>query len=152
MSCANKDNYNFTPEEADELWVDTFGYTAIAYDALGHEIHRNKFSDQSEYGWEIDHIWPKSELEDYGVTADIINSKQNLQPLQWKANRIKSDNFPAFVIKYINGSRSYCYTLATLDKLVKILFPEPNENQHKLIVSCECAIIANQEESIQLNR
>ena len=151
MSYANKDNYNFTPKEADELWVDTFGNTAKAYDALGHEIHRNKFSDQSTYGWEIDHIWPKSELEDYGLTADIINSKQNLQPLQWKANRIKSDCFPSFVIEYTNGTQQYCYTLGALDKLVEILFPEPSDAQKKLIVACEIDIIGMQNESIPLN-
>lgn len=38
----------------------------------------------SQYGWEIDHIYPVSR----GGTDDLAN----LQPLQWQNNRRKSDN------------------------------------------------------------
>lgn len=40
----------------------------------------------SEYGWEIDHIKPVAKFG----TDDL----DNLQPLQWKNNRGKSDNYP----------------------------------------------------------
>lgn len=151
MSYANKVNYNFTPEEADELWVNTFGNTAKAYDALGLEIHRNEYSNKNKYGWEIDHIWPIAELENYGLTPDIINSKQNLQPLQWKANRIKSDYFPSFVIEYTKRTEQYCYTLEALNKLVDVLFPEPNNIQRRLISTLKIKIFANLPASVPLN-
>ncbi|MGN0919747.1 MAG: HNH endonuclease signature motif containing protein [Alphaproteobacteria bacterium] len=43
---------------------------------------------ESDYGWEIDHIRPKSMMG-----SDFIS---NLQPLQWQNNRSKGDNYPSF--------------------------------------------------------
>ena len=50
-------------------------------DACGAWINRNLYGDHdSLYGWEIDHIDPDG--------SDDIN---NLQPLQWENNVVKSD-------------------------------------------------------------
>jgi hypothetical protein len=52
--------------------------------------HAMKYSDHgntgSQYGWEIDHIYPKSR----GGSDDLAN----LQPLYWENNRRKGDNYP----------------------------------------------------------
>lgn len=40
----------------------------------------------SEYGWEIDHIFP--------VSKGGPNTWDNLQPLNWKVNRAKGDTYP----------------------------------------------------------
>ena len=42
----------------------------------------------SDYGWEIDHIYPESK----GGSDDL----SNLKPLQWANNRSKGDNYPLF--------------------------------------------------------
>lgn len=52
-------------------------------DSEGNEIYFSSYGKQSEKGWEIDHSKPKSK----GGT-DHLN---NLQPLQWEANREKSN-------------------------------------------------------------
>jgi hypothetical protein len=52
----------------------------IMYEAYGN---RN-----SEYGWEIDHIWPESK----GGSDDL----SNLQALHWENNLRKGDDYPEF--------------------------------------------------------
>lgn len=55
-------------------------------DAEGNLIQRDKYGDRDhDYGWEIDHIVPKSK-----GGGDSLG---NLQPLQWEANINKSDDY-----------------------------------------------------------
>lgn len=54
------------------------------WDKYGKVMKYSKHGDiESKFGWEIDHIYPKK----LGGTDDL----DNLQPLQWKNNRLKSD-------------------------------------------------------------
>ena len=55
-------------------------------DALGNEIYKPAYGTQGEKGWEVDHSNPKSR----GGT----DSPRNLQAMQTKANRTKSDKYP----------------------------------------------------------
>ena len=67
-------------------------------DKYCNEIHYNKYGDTtSKYGWEIDHSKP--------VAKDGTDHPNNLQPLRWEENRIKSDNYP--------------YPLSLRNKLIK---------------------------------
>lgn len=58
-----------------------------------------KFSEygnvNSIYGWEIDHVKPVAK----GGTDDL----QNLQPLHWRNNRGKGDNWPNWTCAFRSG-------------------------------------------------
>lgn len=55
-------------------------------DEKNNIIRHGSYGTQGEYGWEIDHIHPKSK----GGT----DSLKNLQALHWEENREKSDKYP----------------------------------------------------------
>ncbi len=55
-------------------------------DRCGAWIVKSEYGKTTDYGWEIDHIIPKS----LGGSDDL----SNLQPLHWQNNRTKGDNYP----------------------------------------------------------
>ncbi|MBU2061071.1 MAG: HNH endonuclease [Bacteroidetes bacterium] len=70
------------------------GYDSSKYrkDQCGVWMTRSEYGNTgSVYGWEIDHIKPKSQRGS--------DSLFNLQPLQWENNRHKSDNWPQWYCK-----------------------------------------------------
>jgi len=55
-------------------------------DMCGAWMQYDQHGQEGDYGWEIDHIIPVAR----GGTDDL----SNLQPLWWRNNRRKSDNYP----------------------------------------------------------
>lgn len=80
----------YTAQQKIDVWnkariVQGYNSAYVRADACGALIEWGRYGDiTSRYGWEIDHIMPKS----LGG-ADVIT---NLQPLQWQNNRAKGDN------------------------------------------------------------
>ena len=55
-------------------------------DNYGNTIYKSSYGKKSDMGWEIDHKYP--------VSKGGSDSPRNLQAVQWKENRIKSDKYP----------------------------------------------------------
>lgn len=66
-------------------------------DASDAIIRRSSYGcDDEFFGWEVDHIVPKSKLEDAGVPEQLIDHDYNLRPLNWNNNRSKADDYPNY--------------------------------------------------------
>lgn len=68
------------------------GYNEKCYrkDACGAWMIREKYGDRtSPFGWEIDHIYPKSKLSESTSDVSLIDDVKNLRPLNWKIMNLK---------------------------------------------------------------
>ncbi len=64
----------------------------VRADVCGALMYWHKYGDtSSRFGWEIDHRKP--------VIKGGGDELDNLQPLQWENNRLKSDNYPEWKCK-----------------------------------------------------
>lgn len=69
----------------------------VRKDACGAWIVFEDYGNrESPFGWEIDHIYPEAKLKKKNVPEDLINSIDNLRPLNWANNDSKSDDYPVY--------------------------------------------------------
>ncbi|GMV63243.1 MAG: hypothetical protein AMXMBFR74_24110 [Parvibaculum sp.] len=66
--------------------VPNYDPNSIRKDICGNWMVYDEHGGEGDYGWEIDHIYPRA--RGGGSTLD------NLQPLWWRNNRRKGDNYP----------------------------------------------------------
>lgn len=95
-------------EFALKIWEAVYGDRLWATDCFGTWMYKEDYGELNKkrngrpggtgkyfsYGWEIDHIRPKSSF-DKESDADLMN---NYEPMHWENNRKKADNYPSFVI------------------------------------------------------
>lgn len=90
-------NESFSGSVVDAVWqkatiVLNYDPNIWRKDRCGAWIKRSEHGNtNSEFGWEIDHDFPKSRGGGDEYT--------NLQPLQWENNRHKGDNYPSWSCK-----------------------------------------------------
>lgn len=91
-----------------KLWNDIFGNKEWAQDCYGTWMYRDDYGDSEKtrnnrpngtgkfylYGWEIDHIRPKSDFKNESDS----NFFNNFEPVQILNNRKKKDSYPSFTI------------------------------------------------------
>lgn len=80
------DGQPFDQDEVDDVWKKAFGSEETGKDCCDAPIEKSAYGKTGRYGWEIDHIKPRSK----GGT----DHPDNLQPLHRKNNRAKGDNYP----------------------------------------------------------
>lgn len=84
-------------------------------DACGAWMVWDKYGVQDNiYGWEIDHIYPKSRLEEQGVAADKIDHIDNLRALQHENNAAKGEDFPSYTALVTSEGKKNIYKTRNL--------------------------------------
>lgn len=92
----------YTKDQLDRIWskgiaIDGYDSSIIRQDACGAWILRDSFGQvDSDYCWEVDHIYPKSLLIERGVEESFIDNEKNLRPLNRKNNISKSSDYPIY--------------------------------------------------------
>lgn len=92
----------YTEEQKIEFWrrtnrVDGEDPQQVRRDASGAIIHYSEYENRnSDYGWEIDHIYPKMLLKEAGVPEELINNPRNLRAMNWKNNVSKGSEYPSY--------------------------------------------------------
>ena len=93
---------SFTEEQKLAAWnkataVPGFDPRTFRKDACGAWIIWDKYGvDDNLYGWEIDHVVPRTLLESKGFSEEQINAVDNLRALQHMNNVSKGMDYPSY--------------------------------------------------------
>ena len=78
--------------------VEGFNPDLYRKDPCGAWIVWDKYGVQdSIYGWEIDHVYPRAKLEARGFSANLIDDLRNLRPMQHSNKASKGDDYPSYM-------------------------------------------------------
>lgn len=92
----------FSDQQIQEAWnhasaVEGYDHSCFRKDACGAWIIRDKYGDtDSLYGWVIDHVVPRSLLQEKGISEPMIDNSLNLRALQHENNESKSNDYPSY--------------------------------------------------------
>ena len=85
-----------------KVWEKAFrveGFDSDKYrkDPCGAWIIFDEYANtDSIYGWEIDHIYPQSLLEEKKIALEKIDNISNLRAMQWENNKAKGNTYPIY--------------------------------------------------------
>lgn len=110
----------FSNQQVQAVWdratkVDGYDPTRFRKDACGAWIIRDKYGDSdSIYGWQIDHIVPRSLLEENGFSDEEIDNQLNLRALQHENNASKRDDYPSYTALVTSKGSENIHTIKYL--------------------------------------
>ena len=79
--------------------VDGYDSTLVRKDPCGAWIQRDKYNDRdSDFGWEVDHVYPQALLKEKGADLDEIDNIANLRAFNWHNNVAKGLDYPVYHI------------------------------------------------------
>lgn len=109
--------------------VDGYDPAQVRKDSCGAWIIYDLYNDRNSiFGWEIDHIYPLSELRKRHIPTETINNLDNLRPLNWLNNESKGSDYPAYHTSVqaegeYNKKGDYQFVISTdLQETLKTLF------------------------------
>lgn len=92
----NQNGEPFPVQIVDAVWkkaISENGFSFFKKDGCGATIKLTEYGEETQYGWEIDHIKPVSQ----GGTDEL----SNLQALHWRNNRKKDENYPEWECRHV---------------------------------------------------
>ncbi|MCQ2364261.1 MAG: hypothetical protein MJ051_01735 [Akkermansia sp.] len=71
-------------------------------------ICRTEYGNRSsEYGWEIDHVYPIDKLQEKNIPQSKWNEMANLRPMHWENNNSKDNDYPRYTaVKTSEGNKN----------------------------------------------
>lgn len=102
----------------DAVWsrataVDGCDPVSVRKDCCGALIMRSAYGDRdSDYGWEVDHIFPEALGGDDNI--------RNLRPMHWENNVSKGDDYPTYgaVVKAVGNKNVRIHEIFTVNKKI----------------------------------
>ena len=76
-------------------------------DAAGAIIKKDNRRVNTQFGWEIDHIFPKAKLKEAGIPEDKWDDLVNLRPFQADNNRKKGDDYPDYYREKVMNKETF---------------------------------------------
>lgn len=77
--------------------VDGYNPNQYRKDCCGAWIEWGEYgNNQNDFGWEIDHIFPQSLLEQLNVPVDEMHDLKNLRAMHHSNNASKGDDYPHY--------------------------------------------------------
>lgn len=86
----------------DKIWekaivVENYDPNRFRKDSCGAWIVKEKYNCRdSDFGWEVDHIYPQAKLELNGASLEEIDMIDNLRPMNWHNNVSKGTDYPIY--------------------------------------------------------
>lgn len=115
---------NFSNEIIEAVWkkgrkIEGKDPDVYRLDAAGAIIKKDNRRVNTQFGWEIDHIYPKTKLKEAGIPENKWDDLINLRPLQADNNRKKGDDYPDYFREKVMNEETFKNVTDVKEKTIK---------------------------------